>query len=457
MIDINLIRENPDKVKEVIKKRGNPEWADIDKWLKIDKERGILLQTLESLNKKRNDAGKLGKEGKVEEARKLTEGLKKEIKDAEDALNNITVEWQQILDWIPNIPVEGAMPDGAGDHENIILKAWIPKKGYIKEAEGKKSRGFTEKLMPEHSIHADGKDFKLKSHEELGKTLGIIDKDQGAAVSGSRFTYLLGDAVLLQYSLQRLFTDELLKRGFTPIIPPLLVKDRALYGTSHFPEGKDQVYAIKDENVEENQQLYLVGSTEPSNFAYFINKTLSKDDLPIKLFAYAPAFRSEAGSWGKDTKGIKRMHQFDKLEMNCVCKPEQSNDIFEEFLGINEWLLQSLELPYQLALKCTGDAGYHASAKQVDPEVWLPSQQEFMETMTDTNTTDFQARRSNIKYKDENGKKLFVHTVNDTGVAMGRMIIAILDNYQQPDGTIKVPEALRAFMGKDTINANKKY
>jgi seryl-tRNA synthetase len=265
----------------------------------------------------------------------------------------------------------------------------------------------------------------------------------------------LGDAVKLQYSLQQLVFNELIKREFVPIIPPLLVKDCVLYGTSHLPEGKDQIYRIEAEYVEDSQQLNLVGSSEPANFAYFMDKTLSAEDLPIKLFAYTTCFRSEAGSWGRDTKGIKRVHQFDKIEMNAVCLPEQSEKIFEEFLSVNEWLLQSLKLPYRLVLKCTGDAGYLASAKQIDSEVWLPGQREFMEVMTDTNTTDFQARRLHIKFRTSDGEKGYVHTVNDTGIAMGRMLIAILENYQQADGTIKVPEVLQPYMGKDTIGPSK--
>ncbi len=182
-----------------------------------------------------------------------------------------------------------------------------------------------------------------------------------------------------------------------------------------------------------------------------MDRIIDKNKLPFKLFAYAPAFRSEAGSWGKDTKGIKRMHQFDKIEMNSICTPEQSEEIFNEFLSINEWLLQTLELPYQLAQKCTGDAGYLASAMQIDPEVWCPGQNSFMEVMTDTNATDYQARRLNIKYRDEDGNVKLVHTVNDTGVAMGRILISIIENYQQRDGSIKVPTALCELMGKEYI------
>ena len=216
-------------------------------------------------------------------------------------------------------------------------------------------------------------------------------------------------------------------------MPPLLVRERSLYGTSHFPEGRDQVYEIKTENVEEPLPLFLVGSSEPSNFSYFMDRTLKEDELPIRLFASTPCFRSEVGSWGKDVKGIKRVHQFDKIEMNAVCMPTGRVEVYEEFGGHNEWLLQTLELPYRMVDKCTGDAGYLAAHRQRDAEVWLPGSGEYMEVMTDTNTTDYQARRLNIRYRAARAAR-FAHTVNDTGCALGRMLIAMIENYQQEDG-----------------------
>ena len=257
----------------------------------------------------------------------------------------------------------------------------------------------------------------------------------------------------MQYALQQLLADEMLRRGYEMMVPPLLVRERALHGTSHFPEGRDQVYAIQTDNVEEGTQLFLVGSSEPANFSYFMDRTLDEADLPARLFAFTACFRSEAGSWGKDVKGIKRLHQFDKLEMNAVCTPDQSEAMYQEFGQINEWLLQQLQLPYRMVDKCGGDAGYLASHRQRDGEVWMPGTGEFMEVMTDTNTTDYQARRMNIRYRPAGGGSLvFCHTVNDTGCAMGRMLIAIVENYQQADGSVKVPEVLRAVVGKERIH-----
>jgi seryl-tRNA synthetase len=232
------------------------------------------------------------------------------------------------------------------------------------------------------------------------------------------------------------------------------VRERSLFGTSHFPEGRDQVYEIKTDNVEEPLPLFLVGSSEPANFSYFMDKTLEEAELPIKVFASTPCFRSEAGSWGRDVRGIKRVHQFDKIEMNAVATEAQSAELYREFGEINEWLLQSLELPYRIVDKCTGDAGYLATHRQRDVEVWMSGSGEYMEVMTDTNTTDYQARRLNIRYRPSDGGSLrYAHTVNDTGAAMGRLLIAILDNYQQPDGSVLVPRTLRPLMGKDRLTA----
>jgi seryl-tRNA synthetase len=288
-------------------------------------------------------------------------------------------------------------------------------------------------------------------YADLGESHGGVDTLQGGKVSGSRFAYILGDVAVMQIALQRLLTDELLRRGFQPIVPPLLVRERSLYGTSHFPEGRDQVYEIKTDNVEEPLPLFLVGSSEPANFSYFMDRTLDEAELPIKVFAVTTCFRSEAGSWGKDVKGIKRVHQFDKIEMNAVCAPDQSVAVYAEFREINEWLMQQLELPYRIVDKCTGDAGYLATYRQRDVEVWLSGSREYMEVMTDTNTTDYQARRLNIRYKATAGGTQHCHTVNDTGCAMGRMLIAIMDNYQQADGSVLVPRVLAPLMNKDRL------
>jgi seryl-tRNA synthetase len=369
----------------------------------------------------------------------------------EQEMSTITDEWQQILDWFPNWP-HPDMPHGMGEEDNVEEKAWIPGQGYLsadKLGTGEDSAQY----MPQFPVHGDG-EFKAAHHSELGVQLGGVDTLQASQVSGSRFAYLRGDVSRMQYALSRLLIDELLRRGYEMLIPPLLVRERALYGTSHFPEGRDQVYAINGDNVEDGTQLFLVGSSEPTNFSYFMERTLDAEQLPIKIFAYTPCFRSEAGSWGKDVKGIKRVHQFDKLEMNAVCLPEQSEALYAEFAEINEWLLQQVQIPYRIVDKCTGDAGYLASHHQRDMEAWLSGSREYMEVMTDTNTTDYQARRLNIRFKGKDARG-YCHTVNDTGAAMGRLLIAIMDNYQQSDGSVKVPEVLQGVVGKDLLTPQK--
>lgn len=455
MLGPNILRTNAERVKNLIANgRGNPTKANVERWLEVDTRKRELITQLEGLNQRKNEAAALGQNGQIDQARALGQQIREESKQVEEELTAVSAEWQELMDWMPNLPLNDTdMPIGSGEQDNPIIKAWLPNEGYIQLPDGITAKDNLDAFI-NRPYHANG-DFEAQHHIDLGEALGIIDNKQSAKVSGSRFTYLFGDIVLLQYAIQQLMFGELLRRDFMPIIPPLLVKERALYGTSHIPEGIDQIYRIQTEFVEDGNQLHLVGSSEPSNFAYFMDRVLEEMDMPIKVFAYTPCFRSEAGSWGRDTKGIKRVHQFDKIEMNVVCLPEHSAKIFDELLSINEWLLQQLALPYRLVQKCTGDAGYLASAKQVDTEVWLGGQGEFMEVGTATNTTDYQARRLNIKFKNSDGSREFAHTLNDTGVAMGRMLIAIMDNYQQADGTIAVPEALKPFVGKDKIGPQR--
>jgi seryl-tRNA synthetase len=444
MIDVRRLRAHPDEMRAAIRKRHvDPQKADLDRWLHLDTERRRLEMERESINAERNTLGQLGRTDPAT-ARERGRELRERGRAIDEQLAPIEQEWRAILDWLPNYPEPG-MPEGESEEDNVEEKVWLPGSGYLDANQlgrGNKSARF----MPPGPIHAGNPDFTPLHHVELGQLLRGIDIEQGAKVSGSRFAYLLGDIALLQFALQWLLIEKLRAESFQPIVPPLLVRERALYGTSHFPEGRAQVYAVGTENIEEHNELFLVGSSEPSNFSYFADRILDESELPVKLFAATTCFRSEVGSWGKDVRGIKRVHQFDKIEMNAVCRPDQSRAIYDRFLSINEWLLQTLELPYRVVDKAGGDAGYLASARQRDLEVWLAGSHEFMEVMTDTNTTDYQARRLNIRYRTEDGKLTFCHTVNDTGCAIGRMLIAILDQYQQADSSVKVPVALQPFV-----------
>jgi seryl-tRNA synthetase len=448
MLDPRTIRANPERLKEIVRLRKvDPAKADVDRWLALDERRRALQTEIDAVNVEKKQVAGLGRTD-PDAARRKGQELRERSKELDDAYDAVVAEQAAIMDWLPNWIDEG-MPEGRDEEDNVELCAWVPVTGYLDA--GKLGRGNTSAPhMPQSPVHAEG-GFEPLHYSELGERLGGVDTLQGGKVSGSRFAYILGDVALMQMAINRLLTDELVRRGYTPIVPPLLVRERSLYGTSHFPEGRDQVYEIKTENVEEPLPLFLVGSSEPSNFSYFMDRTLDVAELPVRLFASTPCFRSEAGSWGKDVKGIKRVHQFDKIEMNAVCTDEQSAGLYAEFGEINEWLLQQLQLPYRIVDKCTGDAGYLATHRQRDVEVWMSGSREFMEAMTDTNTTDYQARRLNIRYRDEDGTLRYAHTVNDTGVAMGRMLIAIMDNYQQPDGSVKVPPVLRGYMGRDVL------
>jgi seryl-tRNA synthetase len=448
MLDLREVRAHPERLRQAIRdRRVDPARADLDRWLRLDERRRRLQGELDAANGERRQLAALGRSD-PDAARRRGQDLRLRIRALEEELAAVTAQWQAILDWFPNWP-HPEMPVGAGEEDNVEECAWIPGRGYLDRSQlGKGTH--SARHMPERPPHADDPDFKPATHADLGPRLGV-DNAQGAKVSGSRFAYLVGDAARLQLAIQTLLIGRLLDEGFTPLVPPLLVRERSLYGTSHFPEGRNQVYEIKTDYVEEPNPLFLVGSSEPSNFSYFMDRTLTADELPLRLFASTPCFRTEVGSWGKDVRGIKRVHQFDKIEMTGVCAPEQSEAIYEEFRRHNEWLLQTLELPYRLVDKCTGDAGYLASHRQRDAEVWLPGSQEFMEVMTDTNTTDYQARRLNIRYRAADGGTRYVHTVNDTGCALGRMLIAVIENYQQRDGAIKVPAALRPLLGRDYL------
>ena len=447
MIDVRQIRANPHALREAVRLRCvDPALADVDRWLALDEERRQLQAEIDQLNTQKKELARLGKSD-PSAARQKGQELREKGRELETRLAELTGPWQEILDWFPNWP-HADMPHGEGEADNVEERAWVPGTGYLAAnqlGKGEVCAG----SMPKAPPHGAG-EFEPREHADLGQALGI-DTLQAGQVAGSRFAYLRGAVARLQYGLQQLLVDELLHRGYEMMIPPLLVRDRSLYGTSHFPEGRDQVYAIQTDNVEDGTQLYLVGSSEPTNFSYFMDRTLAEDELPVRIFAYTTCFRSEAGSWGKDVKGIKRVHQFDKIEMNAVCAPDQSAALYEEFGQINEWLLQTLELPYRVVDKCTGDAGYLASHRQRDLDVWMPGTGAFMEVMTDTNTTDYQARRLNIRYKGKEGRPRFCHTVNDTGCAMGRMLIAILENYQQADGSVSVPSVLRRVAGVEAI------
>ncbi len=450
MLDPNYIRQNAEKIKELVNiGRASSEKVDVDLWLKLDSQRKEVLLQLDQINREKNKLAERGKSGDVEGLREDGKRLKEESNKLNEQLADITTQWQTIMDWIPNIPFT-EVPIGKGADDNIEFKAWEPVNGYLPIEKLSAAEGSGEH-MSKFAANG-GADFAVKPHWELGKALDIIDLEAGAKVSGSRFYYIKKEGALLIMGVFNLLMRKLIQDGFDPMIVPVLVKERALYGSSQIPGDADQIYKIESKYLEDNNQLYLIGSSEPSNFAYFADSVLIEKDLPVKVMAQTPCFRSEVGSWGKDVRGIKRTHQFDKLEMNVITEAniDKAREMHEYLLSLNEWLLQTLKLPYHVINMCTGDLGYFAAAKKYDVEVWLPSAGEYMEVMSDSITTDYQTRRLNIRYKDSENNLKYAYTLNDTG-ATHRLLIAIIEHYQTQDGKLLVPEALQDFVGKSVI------
>ena len=403
MLDIKFIRENPEKVKQACKNKGFDD--DIDKLLELDKKRRSNIITTETLQARQN---KLGKKD-IEEARKI----KAEIIKIAPNSKKIEQEFNNLMSQIPNIPFDD-VPVGKDDTQNIVIR----KVGKIPEFK-----------------------FQPKDYMEIGEKLELIDVARASKVAGTRFGYLRNEAVLMEFALVKLAFDLLTKKGFLPVLPPVMLKKEMAKGTGYFEAAdKEEAYFIPED------KLFLVGTSEQSLIAMHAGEILPEKDLPKRYVGFSTCFRREAGSYGKDTKGILRVHQFDKAEMVSFCKPEDSKKEHQFFLSLEEKLMKSLKLPYQVVNICTGDLGKPAAAKY-DIETWIPSENKYRETHSTSNCTDFQARRLEIKYRDKNNKLNFVHTLNGTAFAVGRTLIAIIENCQQKDGSIKVPKVLQKYTG----------
>jgi len=453
MLTIEYIKNHQEEVKKNIIQRGfDSKKCDIEKLLSLETEKNRVQTEVDNLRQKRNENSDSIKNSNAKPTPELIavgKGLKESIARQEVELEGIKKNWREIMGWIPNMASVDS-PIGSGPEDNIEIKAWSKQTGMLVSGQLSKANGSAQNIY-QFGSNAD-KEFVPLSHWEIGKNLDIIDLEAGAKVSGSRFYYLKKEGYLMMYGIFDLLMKKLLADNFIPMYVPLLVKTRALFGSSQFPADQDQIYKIAKENVEDNNSLYLVGSSEPSLFSYYQDTLQKENDLPIKMFATTPCFRSEAGSWGKDVRGIKRMHQFEKMEMDIITKNnmEETIKIHEYLLSINEWLLQTLELPYHVINICTGELGYAAASKKYDVEVFLPNSKSYIEIMSNSLTTDFQSRRLNIKYLNQNNEKNFVYTLNNTG-ATHRLLIAILEHYQQSDSTIMVPAVLKPYINKEYI------
>lgn len=422
MLDIKVIRENLDWAKKKLATRGiNSE--QLDELIKIDQDRRDALNQSEQLKAKRNQVSKQIAAAKrnQENADKVIQEMREvgnQIKALDEKVNELTAKQNNILLRLPNFPADSA-PIGPNEDYNEEVRRWSE----------------PTKLA-----------FKPKAHWDLGTDLDILDWDRGAKVSGARFVFYKGAGALLERAVFNFFLDENTKAGYTEIIPPYLVNDESMQGTGQFPKFREDVYTIVDNDDPEKQlDLTLIPTAEVPLVNYFRDEIIHEDKLPINVTALSPAFRSEAGSAGRDTRGLIRMHEFRKVEMVKICKPEQSWDELDKLTKNAEHLLQKLGLPYHVVALSTGDASF-TSAKTYDLEVWMPAQDKYREISSCSNCTDFQARRAQIRYRDETGKLYLAHTLNGSGLAVGRTVAAILENYQNEDGTVTVPEALVPYM-----------
>ncbi len=419
MLDIKLIREKPDWVKERLKARGGE--YPVDEVLRLDEKRRALLQEVEALRHERKEKseeiGKLKKAGKEELAKALSEEVKKlseRLKVLEEALKEVEKELFDTLSRIPNIPHE-SVPYGESDKDNVVVKKYGDPPSFS---------------------------FQPRPHWELGEILGIFDFERAAKITGSRFTVYYREGALLERALINFMLDlHIKKHRYTEVLPPFIVNEASMFGTGQLPKFREELFKLED------WDYYLIPTAEVPVTNLHRDEILPEEVLPLYYTAYTPCFRAEAGAYGKDIKGIVRQHQFNKVELVKFTIPETSYEELESLLLDAEEVLQLLELPYRVVVLCTGDLGFSA-AKTYDIEVWAPGQNRYIEISSCSNFEDFQARRANIRYRPKGGgKPRFVHTLNGSGLAIGRTLMAILENYQQEDGSVIIPKVLHPYTG----------
>lgn len=426
MIDIQFVRDNPSVVKEKSKQKGME--VDVDRLLQLDSERRELMGQIERLRQRRNEISESMKGGKpanelIEEGRQI----KIQLAEREGYLSETEQQWLDLLKKVPNMPVDD-VPVGATEEDNVVVKTWGEKPHF---------------------------DFEVKNHAEIAEAKGWLDKERGAKVAGSRFVYLKGDLVMLEYALwnfglsvltdekilQQIIADnslEVSSKTFIPVIPPAVAKTEVYQATGRL-DKEQQTYKLEDDD------LWLNASAEHTLAPMYMGEVLPESDFPIRYVGHTTAFRREAGTYGKDTEGILRLHQFNKLEMESFNLPENSLQEHLFMVSIQEYLMQQLELPYRLLNKCTADIGF-PNARGMDIDVWLPGQNKYRETHTADYITDFQARGTNTRVKRKDGSIQYVHN-NDATAFSQRPLIAIIENNQQADSTIKVPKVLQKYMG----------
>lgn len=417
MLDVKMMRQNFDEVKQKLATRGVKAEV-LDRFMELDESRRALLVQSEELKKYRNDVSgeiaqlKRNKEdatGKIAEMKEVGE----KIKAFDEKISAIDEQLTEIATTLPNLPND-SVPVGADEEDNVEVRRWS------------EPRQFS---------------FEPKPHWEVAENLGILDFERGAKVSGSRFVYYKGLGARLERALYNFMLDlHVYEHGYTEMITPYIVNSKAMFGTGQFPKFKEDVFQL------ENTDLTLIPTAEVPLTNYYNGEILEGADLPIYFTALSPSFRSEAGSAGRDTRGLIRLHQFNKVEMVKFSDAEHSYEELEKMTNNAEEILQKLGLPYRVVALSTGDMGFSA-AKTYDLEVWIPAQDTYREISSCSNCEDFQARRAMIRYRDEDGKVKYAHTLNGSGLAVGRTVAAILENYQNEDGTVTIPEVLVPYMG----------
>jgi len=416
MLDIKLIREKPEEIKAAIARKG-AEAALVDELLDLDKRRRDLIAKIErfqtEVNQRSKEIAQYHGQQKIDAINDASESSEK-IKQLKPELEKVESDFRRVSLGIPNPPQDDVI-DGESDKDNTVNRTWGEKPNF---------------------------DFKPKDNVELAEDLGLFNTEKAAKVAGSRFYYLTGQMVILEQALFRFALDLLVKEGFIPVIPPVLLNRKVMEGAGYIPGGEDEIYKTQDD-------LYLAGTSEQPLVGLHMDEILNSKDLPLRYAGISTCFRREAGSHGKDVRGILRAHQFNKIEMFSFVKPEDSAKEHEYLVSLEEKLMQKLKLPYQVINICAGDLGAPA-AKKFDIEAWLPSEGKYRETHSCSNCTDFQARRLNIRYKNTESRVEFVHTLNGTAFAE-RPLLAIIENYQQKDGSVKVPEVLQKYTGFSEI------
>ncbi len=415
MLDIKTIRERTEDVKRGALNKGSD--VDIDRILELDTRRRELLQSSEVLRQRRNEVSgaiqtmsSADRQAAIEEVRQI----KVQLPTVEEALKVVEEEYRALMYKVPQIPADDA-PVGKSEHDNVVLRH-----------EGGQPRVF---------------DFEPRDHEALGELLGILDKERAVKFAGARSYILRGAGALLELAVMRLAIDIVIERGFTPILGPLMVNYMALEGTGFFPAGEEDTYRL------ERDEKYLIGTSEVHLVAMHANEIIDEASLPLLYTGYSPCFRREAGSYGRDTRGVYRVHQFSKVEQVVICKddPAQSQEMHHMLLKNAELVLQALELPYRVSAACTGDMG-QGKVRMFEVETWMPSRQAYCETHSCSELHDFQARRLGIRYRDADNNIRTCFTLNNTAAASPRILIPILEHYQDEDGSVRVPKALVPYM-----------